>query len=363
MSTRFTQTVSESLFPLTTHYSPRAPDVSRLPAPDSRLPTPANRFLAMQIDFFSARARIASNVHVTPLLRSSLLGARIGCRLFLKCENLQKTGSFKVRGVLNKLSQLDDIARERGVITISAGNHAAAIAWAGAQAGISSLVVMPATASKTKVAASRAYGAEVILHGDVKTAFAKVRELERERHLTFVHPFDDEHIVAGHGSAGLEILEQAPEVDVVVVPIGGGGLISGIAAAIKARKPSVRVYGVEPEGASTMRQSLDAGHAVHVDSVKTIADGLAPPMAGELTYEIVKQYVDDVVLVSDDEIIAAMGPIYSRAKLVVEPSGAAGVAALLAGKVPVTPADVVVTVLSGGNVELSEIGRWVSGEQ
>ncbi len=314
------------------------------------------------IDFPTARSRIASRIHVTPLMRSSLLGQRIGATLYLKCENLQKTGSFKVRGVLNKLAGLDDAARERGVITISAGNHAAAIAWGAAAAGISSVVVMPSHASKTKAAASRAYGANVILHGDVKTAFEKVRELEREKNLTFVHPFDDEQIVAGHGSVGLEILEQSDDVTLVVVPIGGGGLISGVAGAIKSQRPSVRIVGVEPVGASTMRQSLDVGHAVQVDAVDTIADGLAPPMAGELNYRMVEQYVDDVVLVTDDDILAAMGPLYSRTKLVVEPSGAAAVAALLAGKIPLSSNDTVVAVLSGGNVDLSDIGKLVKDE-
>ncbi len=326
--------------------------------------------------FSSARARVAGRIHTTPLLRSTLLGRRIGAELHVKCENLQKTGSFKVRGVLNKLMQLDEEARSRGVVTISAGNHAQALAWGAREAGLQCVVVMPANASATKAAASRDYGAEVVLHGDVFEAFEKSHELERERGLTFIHPFDDPEIIAGHGSAGLEILEQlwpssppSPRAEeagragiVIVVPIGGGGLISGIAAAVKLQQPSVRIYGVEPEGAAAMRLSLDQGQPAQLDAVNTIARGLAPPMAGKLNYALVKQYVDDVVVVTDEEIIAAMEPILSRTKLVVEPSGAAGVAALLAGKIPLETSDRVVAVLSGGNVEMEELGGFVSRE-
>ncbi|MEE8117025.1 MAG: threonine/serine dehydratase, partial [Gemmatimonadales bacterium] len=275
--------------------------------------------------------------------------------LHLKCENLQKTGSFKPRGVLNKISQLSDDERAAGVVTISAGNHAQALAWAATRLGVTATVVMPAGTSRTKADASRAYGAEVVIHGTVFEAFEKARELERDRGLTFIHPFDDPHIIAGAAGVGLEIVEQLDDVDTIVVPIGGGGLIAGVAAAVKLSKPDVRVFGVEPEGAAAMRASVDAGRPMQLDAVSTIADGLAPPMAGELNYEYVERYVDDVVLVSDDEIRAAMEPLYTRARLVVELSGAAALAALLAGRIPITPSDQVVAVLSGGNVDASRL--------
>src|SRR2546423_179629 len=255
----------------------------------------------------AARDRIGSRIHRTPLLSATRLGARVGVTLFHKRESLQKTGSFKVRGALNHIVQLDATSRARGLITVSAGNHAQALAWAARDAGVNCTVVMPAAASQMKVDASRGYGAEVVLHGARSIeAFNRAHELEAERSLKFVHPFDDEAVIAGQGTVGLEILEQLETVDDVVVPIGGGGLIAGILIAIKEQRPSVRVFGVEPTGAAAMRKSLDVGHPVRLDAVKTIADGLAAPMAGDVTYQIVKRYVDDVVLVSDDEIAAAI---------------------------------------------------------
>ena len=302
-------------------------------------------------DIRDARERIKARVHLTPLLSASRLGATVGTVLMHKCESLQKTGSFKVRGALNRLAQLDAAARARGVITVSAGNHAQALAWASRDAGIRCTVVMPTTASPTKVDASRGYGAEVVLYGTSgMEAFARAHELSVERSLTFVHPFDDEAVMAGQGTVGLELLEQAEAIDDVVVSIGGGGLIAGIAVAIKERRPSIRVYGVEPTGAAVMRKSLDAGHPVRLEGMKTIADGLAAPMAGDLTFPIVQRYVDDVVLVSDDEIAAAMRELLFSAKLLTEGGGAAATAAVLSGKVPVKGRRVV-AVISGGNID------------
>ena len=308
-------------------------------------------------DFTKARARIEGRVHRTPLESSALLGKEIGAELHLKCENLQKTGSFKVRGALNKLMQLDRESRASGVITVSAGNHAQALAWAAAETGTPCTVVMPAKASKIKAEATAAYGAEVLLHGTVHDLFDKAHELERERGLTFIHPFDDPQIIAGAGSAGLEILEQCPRVTTIVAAIGGGGHIAGIAGATKMLGSGVRIFGVEPVGANTMRRSLDAGHAVHADTVNTIADGLAPPMAGELNYEFVKECVEDVVLVTDEEIVETMALLLSRAKLLTEPAGAAAMAALLVGRIQLQPTDVVVAVLSGGNIGLEDLTR------
>lgn len=308
----------------------------------------------------AARDRIGDRLHRTPLLTATRLGDRVGARLAHKCESLQKTGSFKVRGALNKLCQLDDASRARGVVTVSAGNHAQALAWAARDAGVRCTVVMPAAASRTKVDASRGYGAEVVLHGaNSIEAFARAHELAAERSLSFVHPFDDEAIIAGQGTVGLEIVEQMPDVEDVVVSIGGGGLIAGVATAVKELKPSVRVYGVEPTGAAVMRQSLDAGHPVHLDSIQTIADGLAAPMAGTLTYDIVRRYVDDVVTVTDDEIRGAMRELLFSAKLLAEGAGAAATAAVLSGRLPVKERKVV-AVVSGGNVDASVIVRVLS---
>ena len=306
-------------------------------------------------DIRAAHGRIAPRIHRTPLLSATRLGARAGVTLFHKCESLQKTGSFKVRGALNNVSQLDAEARRRGVVTVSAGNHAQALAWAARDAGVRCTVVMPTTASRMKVEASRGYGAEVVLHGaSGMEAFAHAHALAKERDLTFVHPFDDPAVIAGQGTVGIEILEQLEGVDDVVVPIGGGGLIAGVATAIKESRPNVRVYGVEPTGAAVMRQSLDEGRPVRLESMKTIADGLAAPMAGDVTYPIVKHYVDDVVLVSDEEIMMAMREILFSAKLLAEGGGAAATAAVLSGKLKLDGRRVV-AVMSGGNVDPTRV--------
>jgi len=301
-----------------------------------------------------AQARISGSLHRTPVVSSRTLSERVGRPVFLKCENLQKTGSFKVRGALNLILELDDVARGPGVVTISAGNHAQAVAWSAARAGISATVVMPANASPTKVRASEEYGAEVILQGTIFEAFDLALEVAQDRGLTFLHAFDDPLIIAGQGTVGLEILEDVPDVATVVAPVGGGGLISGVALAVASLAPGARVFGVEPHGACAMRKSLDKGEAVHLESVDTIADGLGAPMAGELTFEVVRHHVEDVVLVSDDEIREAMAFVLERAKLLVEPAGAAGVAALLAGRIPLADGPVV-AVLSGGNVDLDRL--------
>ena len=304
----------------------------------------------------AARERIAGRLHVTPTVSARRIGDMAGVRLVLKCENLQKTGSFKPRGALNKLSQLDETARARGVVTVSAGNHAQALAWAARSVGVQATVVMPTVASPAKVTASRGYGAEVVLHGASGIeAFKYAHELERERGLTFVHPFDDELICAGAGTTGLELVEQVDDLDVVVIGIGGGGLIGGMVVALKEMNPKIRVYGIEPTGASSMRQSLDAGHAVHLQSLNTIADGLAAPMAGEVNYEIVRRYVDDVVLIDDDTIAAGVRELLSSAKLLAEPAGAAATAAVMARAIPLRDGERVAAVVSGGNFDLQRL--------
>lgn len=311
----------------------------------------------------AARSRIEPSIHRTPLVHSTTLSGRVGAPVHLKCENLQKTGAFKVRGALNRLLTLTDGERARGVSTISAGNHAQAVAWAASASGVSSLVVMPERASPTKVRASRGYGAEVVLHGDAAAAFVRVRELSEERGLTFVHPFDDEEVVVGHASCGLEILEELPDVGTIVVPVGGGGLSSAIAAAVAARGLDVDVWGVEPTGAAAMHRSLEAGRAVHLDSVDTVADGLAPPMAGELNHAILAAHARGVVLVDDDEIVSAMKLVLERTKLLVEPSGAAGVAAVVEDRVKPRDGRPVVIVLSGGNADLGRLGALLRDER
>jgi threonine dehydratase len=311
-------------------------------------------------DILAARERIAGKVHRTPLMSASRLGAPHGVSLQLKCETFQKTGSFKVRGALNATMLLTPDERRRGVIAVSAGNHAQAVAYAAAQAGVKATVVMWKHAPALKVAASRGYGAEVVLHGDSSMeAFAHARDLERERGLVINHPFDQVPVAAAAGTVGLEILEDAGRIDVLVVSIGGGGLISGIATVVRARSPKTRIVGVEPVGAAVMRKSLDAGTPLRLDRIDTIADGLSAPMAGELTFPAIQRLVDDVVLVSDDEIRHAMRDLLTSAKLVTEPAAAAAMAAITAGRVGAGRGDAVVAVMSGGNVDLTRLAEAV----
>ena len=306
-------------------------------------------------DILMAREVIAGKVHRTPTIRSTNLGKLTGTELYFKAEVFQKTGSFKPRGAINKLNSLSHEERARGVITMSAGNHAAGLAYAASLFGIKATVVMPENAVKSKVEATRGYGATVIQHGGAKDLFPKVQEIQQERNLTFVHPFDDPYVIAGQGTIGLEILEDVLEPDVVVVAIGGGGLISGIAAAIKLKRPTAKVIGVEPVGSSAMMQSLQHNEVARLDRHDTIADGLAAPFVGEANLAHVRRYVDGVVLVTDEEISEALGLILERRKLLTEPAGAASFAALLHRKFDVAPGARVVCVLSGGNVDRSRL--------
>ncbi len=303
----------------------------------------------------SAQRAIKGHLHHTPLVVAHALGTRIGgVDLYVKAELFQKTGSFKPRGALNKLIGLTDSEKAAGVITISAGNHAQGVAFAAGVLGIPATVVMPEAAVTSKVNATREYGANVVLHGTSKDLLPKCLELQQELNLTLVHPFDDPLIIAGHGTLGLEILQDLGESpDLVVVPVGGGGLISGVAAALKRTDPKIRVVGVEPVGASVMIPSLRQNAVQHLEKSETIADGLAAPFVGELNLRHVQQYVDDMVVVTDDEIIAAMRLIMERCKYMVEPSGAASYAALLAGKINLAPHARVISIISGGNVDRS----------
>jgi threonine dehydratase len=309
-------------------------------------------------DIREARVRIAGRVHRTPMLTSQTLAREAGGPVFLKAENLQKTGSFKSRGATNAIRRLGPEARARGIVTISAGNHAQAVAYAAAPEGVRCVVVMPAGAAESKVAACRAYGAEVVLHGDVTEAWALFERLQVEQGLVPVHPFDHPDVIAGQGTVGLEIYEDVPDASLVVVPIGGGGLISGIATALGELNLQTRIVGVEPTGSNAMRAALAAGRPVRLARIESIADGLGAPSVSERTLEIVRRRVDGVVEVSDDQIIAAMRLILGRAKLLVEPAGAAGAAALLAGLVRPGGGPTVV-VLSGGNVDLERLKGWL----
>lgn len=308
-----------------------------------------------------ARAQVSRYLHRTPILRSRTLSDLTGHAVHLKLENFQKTGSFKPRGALSAMAALTAEETRRGVITISAGNHAQGVAFAAQKLRIPATVVMPANASRTKAEAARGYGAEVILHGDVAAAFEKVHELERERGLRFVHPFDDPRIVAGQATLGMEILEDRPDVEVVLAGIGGGGLISGVAWAVKEGKPSTRVIGIEPEGADTMFRSRREGKPARIERIDTIADGLAAPFAGELNFELVERYVDDLVRVKDAEILAAMRLLFERCKVVAEPAGAAALGALLAGRVELPAGSQVCCVVSGGNVGAEQFAKYFSG--
>ena len=293
-------------------------------------------------DVLAAREAIAGRLHRTPVFSSATLGPRV----FLKAELFQRTGSFKPRGVLNSLSRLSEEERRRGVIAASAGNHAQALAYGAAAEGLDALLVMWKTASPAKIAATRGYGAEVDLEaGGPAEVFERLEELRAETGRTLVHPFDSENTIAGQGTVGLEIGEDAPEVDVVVVQVGGGGLISGIATAL----PDVRVVGVEPATSNAMTAALEAGRPVPVEAI-SVADGLNAPFAGQLTHEIVRDRGIEMVLVDEEEIEAAMRLLYERAKLACEPAGAAPVAALMAGKLGAEDGQTVVCVVSGGNV-------------
>ena len=303
-----------------------------------------------------ARGIIRGRLHYTPMVTSAYLSERLGTSLHLKLELFQKTGSFKPRGVLNRLANLSPEERQRGLITLSAGNHAQAVAWAARAYGVRATVVMPTRATQAKVDATRGYGGDVVLcDGDL---LAAALELQRDRDLTLVHPFDCPFVIAGQGTLGLELVEQVPDVDTVVVPVGGGGLIAGVAAAVKA-VPNARVIGVEPEGAAGMTESLRRGEPVRLDRLDTIADGLAAPFAGRRNYHHVRQLVDGIVLVTDAEIAAAIPVLVERCKIVPEPAGAAAVAALLCGKITLAPGSKTVAIVSGGNVDRARLAEFL----
>ena len=302
-------------------------------------------------DIRAAARTIEGRVHRTPLLSSRTLGAAIGAPAWLKAELLQRVGAFKPRGAFNRVDALTPEERERGVIAISAGNHAQALALAAAGQGVDTLILMAHDANPMKVAATRGYGAAVDTSAQTwPEADERMRQISEETGRVIVHPYDDPLVIAGQGTIGLELVEDLSDLDVVVVPIGGGGLISGIAIAVKALRPGTRVIGVEPELSDAMRVALEAGHPIARQPGPTMADALRAPVAGGLGMEICGRLMDELVLVSEDELRDAMRFLYQRAKLAAEPGGAAGVAALLAGKADVRGAKGVAVIISGGNV-------------
>jgi threonine dehydratase len=312
-----------------------------------------NRPLVTLDDVRAATRVISSRVRRTPMLRSDQLSERLGIGLHFKLELFQKTGSFKVRGALNRMSALSAEERGRGVVTMSAGNHAQAVAWAARVLGTHATIVMPAKAVRSKVEATRNYGGEVIqTEADL---IETMNAVQQERGLVTVHPFDDPLVIAGAGTVGDEIIDDLPETDVILVGVGGGGIVSGVAVAALARRPGIRVIGVEPEGAAAMRLSLDRGSPQKLTKVDSIADGLAAPWAGDLTFEHVRRLAVEIVTVTDAAITNAMWTILERCKVVAEPAGAAGLAALLSGAVTVTPGANVVCVATGGNVDREKL--------
>jgi threonine dehydratase len=321
-------------------------------------------------DIEAAQQRLDGIVHRTPTLTSATAaqwieratGVRVADgRLFLKAEHLQKTGSFKARGMTNRIATLPAEARERGAITLSAGNAGQAYAWAGRSAGVPVTVVMPSGAVRSKVEACLGYDARVVLHGEhVGETFAEMERLRDVERLTFVHPFDDPAVIAGNGTVGLELVADVPDVDVVVVGVGGGGLISGVAAAVRGRRPQARVVGVEPERSNAVSLALERGEIVTIEP-RSVADGLGAPFAGRWTLAMTRRYVDGIVLVDEATILAGLRFAMERMKQVLEPAGAAALGAVLAGRIALRDGERVAVVLSGGNVGTDRIGELLAG--
>lgn len=311
-------------------------------------------------DIHAARARIHDGIVATPVLPALALRERLPCALHLKLESAQRTGSFKDRGALNRLLDLTADERARGVVTASAGNHAQAVAYHGARLGVPVQVVMPEHTPLVKVANTRAFGAGVRFHGaTLSESMAEAQRLAAAEGCVLVHPYDDERVIAGQGTIGLELLEQLPALTAVVVPIGGGGLIAGIALAIREQRPDVRIYGVEAAAAASALASRRAGRIVPIETTETIADGIAVKRLGDLTFPLVARYVDDIVAVDEPRIAAAVHLLLERQKVLAEGAAAVSLAALLAGLLPLGPDDVAAMVVSGGNIDVNLVQRII----
>ena len=311
----------------------------------------------------NAQETIKDVVRKTPLFYTSTFSKQCGCNVYLKCENKQKTGAFKLRGAYNKVANLTEEEKSKGVIASSAGNHAQGVAYAATAFGVKATIVMPVTAPQAKVQATKGYGADVIQAGQVyDECYAKAVEVQKETGATFLHPFNDLDVMAGQGTIGLEILEELPNTDVIVVPIGGGGLIAGIATAAKAIKPSIRIIGVQPEIVASTKASLEKGKVVTLPGAKSLADGISVSTPGDVCFEYIKKYVDEVVTVSEDDIAYGMFSLMERNKLVAEGAGASAIGSLLAGKVSGIAGKNVVALISGGNVDIATVSKIIERE-
>ena len=317
----------------------------------------ANSCISIE-DVYLAEKRLEGIIKKTELIESPFFSQECGNRVFIKPENLQVTGAFKIRGAYNKLSKLTEIEKSRGVIAASAGNHAQGIGYAAQMLGVKATLVMPATTPIIKVEATRSYGVDVVLYGDsYDEAYKKARELEAEHHYVFVHPFDDLDVIMGQGTLALEIMNQFEDVDEILVPIGGGGLISGMAFAIKMLNPRIKIIGVEPEGACCIKESLAKNKVVELAAVDTMADGTAVKKPGDLTFELIREFVDEVVTVSEFEILEAILLLMEKHKLIVEGAGALSLAGL---KKLRSKDKKVVCVVSGGNIDISTISAIIN---
>jgi len=311
-------------------------------------------------DVQAARERLLPVIHRTAMLPSRTFSDLSGLDVFMKSENLQKTGSFKLRGAFNRIATLTQEEKDRGVIASSAGNHAQGVAFGAAVHGVKATVVMPETAPVAKVMATQAYGAEVVLHGGIyDEAFRRAKELQAEHGYTFLHPFNDPAVIAGQGTIALEMLEDCPDMEAAVLPVGGGGLAAGVALALKSLKPGIKVYGVEAERFDSMRQSLEEGEILNVKGLPTLADGIAVKRPGDVTFGLLQTWLDGIVTVTEDEIAESILMLLERNKFVVEGAGAVGVAALMAGKLPLAPGTRTGVVLSGGNIDINVVSTII----
>ena len=315
-------------------------------------------------DIQKAAERIAGKVRHTPILRGDKLDSLVGAEVYFKPENLQITGSFKIRGATNKILSLSDEDRSKGIIASSSGNHAQGVAYAAKMLGIKATLILPENAPQSKIEGTKALGSEVILYGfDSIQRYKKLYEIQDEKGYTLVHSYNDPELIAGQGTSGLEIAQDLPDVDTVVVPLGGGGLLAGVAAALKESRPSVRVIGVEPAGIQRYAESRKAGHPVEVSMGETLADGLMITKTGEFNYPLIDKYVDEIVPASDEFIKKALLEIIFKGKLLVEPSAAIGLAAALEGTFKVKPGEKICFFLSGGNIDPDKLASFLPCEK
>lgn len=309
-------------------------------------------------DFITAKEKLSKVLLKTSLIQSPIFSKEAGNEVYIKPENLQKTGSFKIRGAYNKITNLSDEEKKKGVIASSAGNHAQGVAYGAKESGIKAVIVMPKSTPLIKVESTKQYGAEVVLHGDVyDDAFKKAKELEEKEGYIFVHPFDDEDVIYGQGTIALEILEELPETDIILVPIGGGGLISGIACAAKILKPEIKIIGVEPDGAASAYEAIKEDKVVELKEANTIADGTAVKKIGNITFQYIKKYVDEIITVSDYELMEAFLLLVEKHKIIAENSGILSLAALKKLK---EKNKKVVSVVSGGNIDVLMISSMIN---